>query len=415
MRVLLLNQFFWPDSAATSQLLTDLARGLAERGHEVHAICAEPGYALQDETNPPPAQVHRIRSVRFVRGSLGRVASYASFFLGSAWRGLRVPRPDVVITLTTPPLLSLVGNLVKFLRLSKHFIWEMDVYPDVAVDLRYVPRGGVFERVIGAVADLSRKRSDGILALGACMRDRLLRRGLPASKIFIAENWADSKMIYPASWPEPGAPLTILYSGNLGLAHDVDTIVQAMTALKDDKSFRFVFAGGGARRKLLEALCREREIRSVEFRPYSSKTSLGESLGSGHIGLITQQAACLGSVVPSKVYGLLAAGRPVLFIGPEESTVAQIIKRFDCGWHISCGDASSLLDLLRTLSKNRTVVEQAGARARQAFLKFYDLPHGVSRICALIGLSSPAEAVYGSSAPEIKEIHTEENRFADVC
>ncbi|MBV9679245.1 MAG: glycosyltransferase, partial [Acidobacteriaceae bacterium] len=126
MRVLLLNQFFWPDSAATSQLLTDLARGLAERGHEVHAICAEPGYALQDETNPPQAQVHRIPSVRFVRGPLGRVASYASFFLGSAWRGLRVPRPDVVITLTTPPLLSLVGNLVQFLRRSKHFIWEMD-------------------------------------------------------------------------------------------------------------------------------------------------------------------------------------------------------------------------------------------------------------------------------------------------
>ncbi|MBV9225855.1 MAG: glycosyltransferase family 4 protein [Acidobacteriaceae bacterium] len=415
MRVLLLNQFFWPDSAATSQLLTDLARGLAERGHEVHAICAEPGYALQDETNPPQAQVHRIPSVRFVRGPLGRVASYASFFLGSAWRGLRVPRPDVVITLTTPPLLSLVGNLVQFLRRSKHFIWEMDVYPDVAIDLQYVPKNGVFDRVIGTIAYLSRKRSDGILVLGACMRDRLLRRGLPASKVFIAENWADSKIIHPTSWPEPGTPLTILYSGNLGLAHDTDTIVQAMTALKNDKNFRFVFAGGGARRKPLESLCREREIRSVEFRSYSSKMSLGESLGSGHIGLITQQTACLGSVVPSKVYGLLAAGRPVLFIGPEESTVAQIIKRFDCGWHIPCGDASSLLDLLRALSENRTVVEQAGSRARQAFLRFYDLPHGVSRICALIGLSSPAEASHDSGAPEMKEIQMEENRFADVC
>src|SRR5437660_11459485 len=102
MRILLLNQFFWPDSAATSQLLTDLARGLAERGHEVHAICAELGYALQDETNPPKAQIHRIPSARFVRGPLGRVASYASFFLGSIGRGLRVPRPDIVISLTTP-------------------------------------------------------------------------------------------------------------------------------------------------------------------------------------------------------------------------------------------------------------------------------------------------------------------------
>ena len=414
MRILLLNQFFWPDSAATSQLLTDLARGLAERGHEVHAICAEPGYALQDETNRPQAQIHRIPSVRFVRGPLGRVASYASFLMGSVWRGLQMSHPDIVITLTTPPLLSLVGNLIKMFRGSKHFIWEMDVYPDVAVDLQYVPAGGVFDRAVGSLADFSRRRSDGILALGVCMRNRLLKRGLPDTKIVVAENWADSSVISPASWPEPDAPLTILYSGNLGLAHDVDTITQAITTLKDDRRFQFVFAGGGARRKPLEALCSELQVRSVEFRSYSSKTTLGESLGSGHIGLITQQTACLGSVVPSKVYGLLAAGRPVLFIGPEESTVAQIIKRFDCGWHVNCGDTASLLELLRTLSDNKTVIEQAGHRARQAFLQYYDLRHGVSRICALIGASPDSEFLSDSSVPAGKELYTEETQFADV-
>ncbi len=414
MRILLLNQFFWPDSAATSQLLTDLARGLAERGHEVHAICADPGYALQDETNPPQAQIHRIPSVRFVRGPLGRVASYASFFQGAIWRGVRVPRPDIVVTLTTPPLLSLVGNLLKLLRGAKHFIWEMDVYPDVAVDLQYVPAGGIFDRVVGAIADCSRKRSDGILALGACMRDRLLKRGLPAAKIFVAENWADSSVISPAPWPVAAAPLTLLYSGNLGLAHEVDTITQAMTVLKDDGQFRFVFAGGGARRKPLEELCRERRLPSVEFRSYSSRMTLGESLGAGHIGLITQQQACLGSVVPSKVYGLLAASRPVLFIGPKESTVARIIKRFDCGWQVECGDASSLLALLRTLADNRTIVEQAGYRARQAFLQHYDMRHGVSRLCALIGASSVNGASHDSSIPEIRDLYTEESRFADI-
>lgn len=415
MRILLLNQFFWPDSAATSQLLTDVARGLAERGHEVHAICAEPGYAIQDETDRPQTQIHRIPSVRFVRGPLGRVASYASFFLGSAWRGMRTPRPDLVVTLTTPPLLSLVGNLVKFLRGSKHFIWEMDIYPDVAVDLQYVPAGGIFDRVVGRLADFSRKRSDGILALGPCMRNRLLKRGLPDSKIFVADNWADSRIIHPAPWPEPSAPLTLLYSGNFGLAHDIDTISEAIASLKGDERFRFIFAGGGARRKELESLCRERHIDSVEFRPYSSKTALGESLGSGHIGLITQQTTCLGSVVPSKVYGLLAAGRPVLFIGPEESTVAQIIKRFDCGWHVNCKDTVSLMALLRTLWENRTLIEQAGYRARQAFLQHYDLPHGVSRICQLIGALPKAGAFPKPDAPAREELYTEENQLADIC
>ncbi|MBV8477426.1 MAG: hypothetical protein JOZ36_12225 [Acidobacteria bacterium] len=137
MTILLLNQFFWPDSAATSQLLTDLARGLAERGHYVHAVSVEAGYAPADQADPPPVYIHRINALPFVRGCLGRVASYASFFIGAACQGLRVPRPDVVVTLTTPPLLSAIGTLIQRFRGSKHFIWEMDVYPDVAVDLEY--------------------------------------------------------------------------------------------------------------------------------------------------------------------------------------------------------------------------------------------------------------------------------------
>src|ERR1700744_4255525 len=127
MKILLLNQFFWPDSAATSQLLTDLARGLEKNGHQVYAVCAEGAYAIKDLSDPPPVKIHRVKTVPFVRGPLGRVLSYASFFLNAVFRGLTLPKPDLVITLTTPPLLSLVGSLIKIFRGSRHFIWEMDV------------------------------------------------------------------------------------------------------------------------------------------------------------------------------------------------------------------------------------------------------------------------------------------------
>lgn len=402
MRILLLNQFFWPDAAATSQLLTDVARGLRARGHEVHAISADRGYAIEDSTDRPDVVMHRVKSARFMRGSIGRMASYASFFIGCAWKGLRVPRPDVVVTLTTPPLLSLIGNIIRIFRGSRHFIWEMDMYPDVAVDLGYVVPGGVVDRLVGGVADLSRHHSDGILALGECMRDRLTRRGVPASRISIAENWADSKLIAPAPWPEPTTPFTVLYSGNFGLAHDVETISEVMGKLRNDEGFRFVFAGSGARREELEKFCQEQAVSNAEFRPYSSKASLGESLGYGHVGLITQQDACLGSVVPSKVYGLLAAGRPVLFVGPKKSTVAQIIGRFQCGWQVECGDSASLLALLEYLKEHRAQVEAAGARARKALLEHYDRPHGVSRICTLIGAFPQIEAlqIHEGTAPD---------------
>lgn len=388
MRILLLNQFFWPDSAATSQFLTDLARGLADRGHQVYAISAEgAGYALQDLSDPPAAEIYRVRTTRFVHGSLGRVLSYGSFFLSCLVRGMATARPDVVITLTTPPLLSLIGNALKLLRGSRHFIWEMDVYPDVAVDLNYFKGGGILDRLTGLLADFSRRYSDGILALGSCMKDRLVARGIPEDKIHLAENWADSSLIQPVNRVPGNQMLTILYSGNLGLAHDTQTILGAMRQLKDDPGFAFVFAGGGPLRKQLAETCRAEQIANAYFRPYSAKTNLGESLGAGDIGLVTQRAACVGSVVPSKIYGLLAAGRPILYIGPRNSTAARLVRKHRCGWQIDCGDSAASISLLRKLAANQAEVIAAGERAREALLEFYDLPLGVENICRIVGAS----------------------------
>ncbi len=392
MRILLLNQFFWPDSAATSQFLTDLARGLAARGHEVFAISAEGGgYALDDLSGPPPVHIHRVRTTRFVHGALGRVLSYGSYFVSCLARGLTAARPDLVITLTTPPLLSLIGNALKLLRGVRHFIWEMDVYPDVAVDLNYFEAGGVLDRATGLLADFSRRHADGILALGPCMKERLIARGIAAEKIHIAENWADGELIQPMPRAATDGRLTVLYSGNLGLAHDTGTILAGMQELERDRSFRFVFAGGGPLRKSLAEACTAAGITAAEFRSYSPKANLGESLGAGDIGLVTQRTASVGSVVPSKVYGLLAAGRPILYIGPRSSTAARLIAKHDCGWQVDCGDSARLVSLLRSLALNRSQVEEAGRRARQAFIENYDLPLGVERICRLIGADFAGE------------------------
>ena len=393
MRILLLNQFFWPDSAATSQFLTDLARGLADRGHSVYAISAEGGgYALEDLSEPPPVTIHRVRTTRFVHGALGRVLSYGSFFLSCFFRGMSVARPDLVITLTTPPLLSIIGNALKLFRGTRHFIWEMDVYPDVAVDLNYFKAGGLLDRVTGLLADFSRRRADGILALGPCMKERLVARGIAAEKIHIAENWADGALIQPVIRTAGDGRLTLLYSGNLGLAHDVATLLAAMHELDAESRFRFVFAGGGPLRKQLAADCAAASLTGAEFRPYSPKTNLAESLGSGDIGLVTQRAACVGSVVPSKVYGLLAAGRPILYIGPDNSTAALLIRQHNCGWQVDCNDSKSLVALLRRLAADPKLVAEAGERARQAFLRHYDLPLGVDRICRLVGATAPGNA-----------------------
>jgi glycosyltransferase involved in cell wall biosynthesis len=390
MRILVINQFFWPDMSATSQLLTDLAKGLAERGHEVYAISADTGYNAASADAPPPGiKVHRVRTSRFSRGRVGRLVSYLSFYVSAALRSLTLPRPDLVLTLTTPPLISLVGTILKTLRGSRHFIWEMDVYPDVAIDLNYFKADGAIDRVTGALADYSRRRADGIIALGECMKERLIGRSIDAARIFVADNWADGAAIQPL--PRPGDPeqLVFLYSGNLGLAHDLETLTGGILELDHDPRFHFLFVGSGGRRQELEAIIAAHDLRSVEFRPYVERTSLGESLSAGDIGLVTQRDVCCGSVVPSKVYGLLAAGRPILFIGPRQATPALIIGRFHCGWQIDCGDVAALVRLLVHLAEHPEEVRLAGRNAREALLQHFDLPLGVERIAGILGAGTP--------------------------
>ena len=387
MRILLLNQFFWPDSAATSQLLTDVARDLTHQGHEVHAICAASTYAAASEDDPldlPQVTVHRVQASSFVRGGAGRILSYASFYAGAAWRSLQIPKPDIVLCLTTPPLLSLIGNFLQVLRGSKHWIWEMDVYPDVAVDLGYMKAGGFVQWFVGLLVDWSRRHSDGVIALGECMKDRLVERGISASHIEVCDNWADGSAIPVLEMAGSPGQLSLLYSGNLGLAHDLDTLTGAIKEVDPGGRFRFFFAGSGGRREELTAFLQRENIESVTMLPYVKRADLGSSLALGDIGLVTQRDACCGSVVPSKVYGLMAAGRPVLFIGPAGATPARIIERFGCGWHIKCGEVAALTTLLLHLADHRDEVRQKGVRGRQALLAHFDLPLGTARIASIL-------------------------------
>ena len=157
MQVLLINQFFWPDTAATGQLLTDVAREIDPELHTVTVLCGRSAYGAVDLVNRPRVRIVHSWDMAFSRGKIGRVMSYASFFVGAIVQGVCGPRPELVVTLTTPPLVSLLGTLLKSLRGARHFIWEMDVYPDIAVDLNILKRRSILTRLIGILADIPRK------------------------------------------------------------------------------------------------------------------------------------------------------------------------------------------------------------------------------------------------------------------
>ena len=390
-----INQFFWPDPAATSQLLTDVTSALVEDGHRARVIAGATKYTHSEDLIPPPVRIERCPASPFRRTILGRVASYFSFLIPSAFFSLRGKRADAIVTLTTPPALGLIGTLVKTLRGSRHYIWEMDLYPDVAVELGVLKPNSLLTRAVAWGFDLARRRSNGIIALGDEMKDRLVtRHGLPPEKIHVIENWADSRDISPLPFP-PG-PFTIYYSGNLGMVHDVDTIFAAMRYFQAHQNIRFIFAGGGSRRAAFETSCHD--LKNVIFGPYCDRPDLGLRLAQGHIGLVTQVSASLGCVVPSKTYGIMAAGRPILFIGPRQATPARIIEKFGCGWQVDPGDTAKLIELLTVLQSNTYLLHEAGARAREAFENNYDRPLAVARFTSLLALPT---SVLPASTPAV--------------
>lgn len=385
MKMLFVNQFFWPDSSATSQQLTDLVTTLAQRGHEVHVVSSRSGgYAEAAGTEAPPVTMHTVRSLPFARGKLARLLSYITFYPAAFVRVMTLPRMDVVVSLTTPPLIAMVGQAAKALRGSRHYIWEQDIYPDVATELGHVKPRGVIDRVVGAIADSARKHADGIVALGLCMKLRLVRRGIPAERIRIAENWSNSAVITPLERPGSSDELVLLYSGNLGLAHEVKTLQQSMLTLREDSRFRFIFVGGGGRRRELKEYLGVYGVQSMEERSYVPRDRLSEGLALGDIGLVLQDNACSGLVVPSKVYGIMASGRPILFVGPPDATPALHIREHGCGWQVDCGDHAGLTRLLRHLAEHREEVYAAGQRAREALVTHYDMPLGTERMARIL-------------------------------
>jgi colanic acid biosynthesis glycosyl transferase WcaI len=391
MNILLLNQFFAPPAIATGELLADVARRLAAEGHRVKVVCARGNYAgpAGDGLGTPPGvTVVRTPALPFSHGAAARLLSYASFAAGALREAFRSRDVDLVLSLTTPPLLPVFGSLMRKFGSCRHFIWEMDLFPDAGIAAGLFGERSAAARVAGVLARWSRRNADGIIALGPCMAARLESQGVPPAKIRIAENWTDGSRIHPVEQPD-AAPFHLLYSGNLGMAHDLDTILTAMQQLDAGGRHRFTFAGGGPRRAELERRSKLAGIRNAAFLPYQPAGRLSEHLGGCHAGLVTQKRAALGCLVPSKFYMYLAAARPVLFVGPPASTIGIDIERYGCGWQVEPGDGRGLASLLALLASRPDLARDAGRRARRAFLDHYDLAEGTARIAGAVnGLRS---------------------------
>lgn len=398
-KVVFVNRFFYPDLSATSQMLSDLAMRLAADGMEVHVICSRQLYedaaaALLVRERVRGVEIHRVWTARFGRASLrGRALDYASFYLSATQRLCKLLRAgDVAVIKTDPPLLSVCAAPVVALRRAQLVNWLQDVFPEIASRMPGMRLPQPVEAVLQGLRDRTLAFAKANVVLGARMRDYLTARGIRAAGFHIIENWADSSGGSPKSIAQStlrarlglSDKFVVGYSGNLGRAHDFETIANGAEALREDPDIAFLMIGGGAKMQALRARVAERGLTSFHFLPYQPRGAVEDSLAAADVHLASLLPQLEGLIVPSKVYGILAAGRPVVFIGAEDGEIARLLQDNECGTAVACGDAERLAGTLRQMKSDPARTREQGHRARALFDRRFTLDRAVSSWNAML-------------------------------
>jgi colanic acid biosynthesis glycosyl transferase WcaI len=384
MRLVFINRFFHPDESATALMLTDLVQGLAPLGLDMHVITAAaaytPGASRTAADFPlPEGSVTRLPNLPVSNHSLiGRLLNFAAFYFGLIITGIwRIRRRDIVICLTDPPLVGVLAALLAQLKGAQLIHWVQDIYPETATRLGYGSSSNVAIRLVASLRDWAWKRASINVVIGHRMEDMLREHGVPPRQICIIQNWADDEERTPlavaknplrSQWGFRENHIVVGYSGNLGRAHDAATMLKAAAILaeRQNESITMLFIGGGAKHGLLaSASADERLAPMIAVRSYRPRSELRQSLSVPDIHWLSLEPELEGLIVPSKFYGAVGVGRPVIFIGDTQGEVALLIKQANCGASFAKGDAQGVADYLLTLAHDDQLRQHLGTNAWQ--------------------------------------------------
>ena len=402
-KLIFLNRYFYPDHSATSQLLSDLAFYLARQGCSVTVITSrqmydDPSARLSANEEISGVQVKRVWTSRYGRGGLGgRALDYLTFYWSAAWTLWRaVSRGDVIVAKTDPPLISVIAAAVARIRRARLINWIQDLFPEVASGLHVKGFNGWIGSALKQMRNVALNMAETNVVIGDRMSDLLVAQGVTPDRITVIHNWSDSEIVKPVrrevnplrrQWGLEDK-FVVGYSGNMGRAHEFKTILDAAWLLREKSDIVFLFIGGGAQKIYIEDQVANLGLTRCMFQPYQPREQLANSLSLPDIHLISLLPVLEGLIVPSKFYGIAAAGRPTLHIGDVRGEIPRILKRNECGYAVPLGDPKSLAAILRKLSENREACDILGRNARIAVDKFYNKPLALAAWWGIIGTGS---------------------------
>jgi colanic acid biosynthesis glycosyl transferase WcaI len=397
-RILVFNEYYWPGLEATAHLLDELCTALA-RDFDITVVTgmlrdsdASPGRSHRGDV-----EVIRVRSTAYDRSRLVlRAANYVTYVLNALRAGLGAERPDVVMTMSDPPFVGNVGQLVARRFRVPFVVISQDVFPEIAVELERL-QNPVLLAILRRMIRFYLRRADRVVAIGEAMRRRLEAKGVDAGRLCVIPNWVDTDAISPQphdnEWSRANdldGRFVVMHSGNVGHAQDLDSLIHAVTFLRDLDRLVVAIIGSGARYAELVALAEQLETDAVRFLPYQPRETLSLSLSAGDVHFVGLARGLAGYVVPSRIYGVLAAGRPVIASADDDSETAETVRSARCGVVVPPGRPDLLAAAIRDAHDGRYDFEEMGTRGREWVEREASRERAVTRYRALLAELSQA-------------------------
>ncbi len=361
--VLLLNQTFYPDHAATSQQLTDLGVELVKNGYEVTAISDRRSYDDRARIHTAHEFYAGIRILRVRSSGFGkkskylRFCDYLTFNINLLIKLMFLPKHDTIIVLTSPPWIGFFACIYGKIRGSKVIYWVMDINPDEIAALGWTQHGSLLYRIMDWMNCFAYAKSDIVAPLDTYMADRIKEKKTAVKRCEIISPWAHDDICGDISECDNpfrkknslDGKFTIMYSGNFSICHPLDTLLETAQQLKENKNIVFLFVGGGVRLAEIQEFKDRHDLDSIQCLPYQDRSELKYSLSAADLHVVVMGAPFVGIIHPCKIYGILSTGRPFVLIGPKQSHVGDIIKKCSNAYRVSHGDCGSLIDIINNV------------------------------------------------------------------
>lgn len=404
-KLLVLCQLFYPELISTGQTLTELCEELVGMGIDIEVVCAPP--TIIDRKTRIPRHIEyrgihikRVWGTRFPKLNIfGRIINQATYASSVFFYLLRDTSKRPILVLTNPPFLAVICGLLRMLGGKPYIYLIFDVYPDTAVKLGVLDEGGLLSRLWNLSNSFTFKYASAIVVIGRCMQE-VIRKKLDATsvdKIQPIHVWSDDKLIQPIpreenpfikNWGLEGK-FVVSYSGNMGRFHDMETIMEAAKILKERKDIVFLFIGEGHKKQWILEFADKWQLANCQFHSYVDREDLGFSLSCAHVGLVSLAIEQEGLSVPSKTFGLMAAGVPVIAVMSYSSEIARVLDEEECGIVVKPGDVEELTNSILSLYEDRRKLELMSRNARQAVDGKYNLKSAAKAYYELIrGLQS---------------------------